>query len=184
MYTEQIIELLRESIISVRSAVVFLLPIIGLALILKKADEPWYAALIPFWSEYILLKRLNKKKWFVPYVIAKIMQSVLALIAMYLFVFVFIGGIVVLFSGITDEWLRWFGYACIFGFLYLITSIVCLAEKIVRNIALSKQMQLPSGFALGLTVLPPIFLLLVGVSDKYQWNHSEDDTDYYQLTLF
>ena len=122
--------------------------------IFKKAGEKGWKSLIPIYSTYIFFKIVGMKKWF---------WILLGL--------AFLTGIVSSLTGFDSDDLQNNTYtgANLFGaVVYCATVIFATVIAIWHYVRLSKAFGHGIGFALGLILLPPVFLMILGFgSSKY-----------------
>ena len=143
------------------------LMIVALWRIYEKAGEHGWAALIPFYKDYVLYKVSGKKNMFWAYLVC----SVLAWIAGIAF-FVII--IVLAFSAMTpyqnnlsDDEYAMYGLAILATlFVLLVCGIVVLVLRILQCVGLAKCFGMSGGYAVGLIFLPHIFYSIFAFSSK------------------
>ena len=141
---------------------IILLPIIGSALIFKKANISWWTAIIPFYNEYKMLELVGKKKWFIGYIFSIVGSYVgimLGTISAFLAFFA-------LFADKADMFVPTMFLGFMIGGM---CSILLFVENCVKCVALTKKMHMPGGMAVGLILLPQIFYLIAGINRNYQF---------------
>ena len=152
---------------NVISLAISILTIIALWKIYAKANEPGWAALIPYYNQYVLYKISGKKKLFWAYLgisIAVIILYIVLIVAL----FGFIG------IGLTPHYNNdeFAGYAvafvlCLIGIFAC--AIAALILKIFQCIGLVKNFGLSGGYAVGLIFIPIVFYCIIAFSNKIQY---------------
>lgn len=144
-----------------------ILTIIALWKIYAKANEPGWAALIPYYNQYVLYKISGKKKLFWAYLGISI-----AVIILYIVLFVALFGFIG--TGLTPHYNNdeFAGYAAAFV-LCLIGIFACaiaaLIIKIFQCIGLVKNFGLSGGYTVGLIFVPVVFYCIIAFSNKIQY---------------
>ena len=135
-----------------------------MALTFKKAGEPWWKAIIPFYAEYTIGKLAKAPtSWFWGYVVS--IASI--------FVVMFIGYIVVIIGAIAAEANGSFGLL-IFGFILIMLSLVAIVPAYIYFGRIlwefSKSFGFDGAFGLGLLFLPYIFWAIMAFGkSEYQF---------------
>ena len=142
-------------VIAITCVIVFyLLQVIAGWKIFEKAGEKGWKALIPIYSTYIFFKIVGMKNYF---------WGLLALS--------FVAGFVATLTGFNTENLNdnsYTGGNLVGALVYLGTGIVAFVIEIIYAIRTSKAFGHGAGYAVGLVLLQPIFLLILGFgSSKY-----------------
>lgn len=112
-------------ILSLAAVALFVLLIIGMVKTFKKAKQPGWAAIVPFYNLYTVIKITGLEFWWF-----------------------------VLFALIPMHWASWLGTLFIWGLL---------------NYKIAQSFGKTLGFAIGLTLLPPIFWLILGCSPSIKY---------------
>lgn len=145
--------------------------IVGMWLTFKKANEPGWAAIIPFYNSYILYKIAGKKKlfwWylgiFIVYFIA-LMVFVAALVV----AVVSMGGINVrgAFSG--SMFAGSIGIVILTVFLIIGAWVTLMVFNVLVSLGLVKSFGQSGAMALGFIFLPIVFWLIFGLSKNIQY---------------
>lgn len=164
--TSDVLRVIISIFTSLPEVIIAAMFVVGYALLFIKASDRWWKALIPYYNEITMLKHVGKKKWIIPYVICKVISqlSIAMLIA---------AGCILFFELFKSSYdvdielmiIILFGsFVACFG-----CSVVCLIERIMRNIGLCNKLGVSAGYVVGLIFLEPIFLLILGGSSKFQW---------------
>ncbi len=140
------------------------LVIIGTWKILEKAGEQGWKSLIPYYNSYTLYKVFWQTKWF--------FLSLIPAVAM---VIGFVGAIIPLIGIISlvnthtsaDE--SMYTVILIICGLIIVASMICsFIFKVAINVKIAKAFGKSEGFAVGLTLLAPVFYMILGCGkDKY-----------------
>lgn len=159
-YSSVILSLL-SSVYGIMLLTIVLLPIIGSALIFKKAGISWWTAIIPFYNEYKMLELVDKKKWFIAYLLSIVGAYISAMIGSVFLVVAF-------FAMFADK-VAMFIPTIILSFTICgVCSIILFIENCLKCIGITKKLNMPSGMAVGMIFLPAIFYMIAGASQKYQ----------------
>ena len=155
------------------SLVMSILLIIGMWKIFEKANVAGWKSIIPFYGPYVEWKILRKPGFFWLQLVGGILAG-LAAGLMLGSIFTAIGLETLLVEETIDEALvtaALTGPLMIFGVLVLFaTSIVMLIVNIVRAKQYKKVFNLSTGMAVGIFFLPEIFLFVIGIDQKYQYD--------------
>lgn len=167
----EITTLLYDIIESILPTILLALSVIGSWLVFEKAGEKGWKAMIPFYSDFILFKIADRKKWFILHLITCIIIAlawVVILLAM-LFGLLYLLTLGTFTNGTIFENVAWFPIIltmCICGLS------ACVCEGIARY-HLCKGLQcafdLPTGIAVGLFFLPDVFLFVVGYNNRFMY---------------
>ena len=117
--------------------IAYILKVIGLWKVFKKSGEEGWKAIIPIYSDYILCKITGVSPWWVL--------------------------IVVLVSGLSGAISSESDLASIVSFL---SSIVSIYFAVLVYVSLARAFGKSTGFAVGLILLNPIFLLILGCGES------------------
>ncbi len=171
----EITTLLYDIIESVLPTLLLALSIIGSWLVFEKAGEKGWKAMIPFYSDFILFKIADRKKWFILHIIMYIIIAlalVVILIAM-LFGLLYFLTLGTFANGTIFENVAWLP-------IILTTCICGLGACVCEGIAryhLCKGLQcafdLPTGIAVGLFFLPDVFLFVVGYNNRFVYTSGD-----------
>lgn len=144
-----------------------ILTIIALWKIYAKANEPGWAALIPFYNQYVLYKISGKKKLFWAY-----LGITIGMVVFYIGFIVALVGFVGI--GLTPHYnsdkFAGFGVAfilCLIG--VFACAIAVFIIKIFQCIGLVKNFGLSGGYTVGLIFVPVVFYCIIAFSNKIQY---------------
>lgn len=149
------------------SVAVSILSIVALWMVYAKANEPGWAALIPFYKDYVLYKISGKKKLFWAFLSVSLVMVVLYFMLI-VCIFVFLG----------DDFLNGYyddaavGSLAIFIisiFAILGCSIALLVFRILQCIGLAKQFGLSGGYAVGLILIPIVFYCIIAFNNEIRY---------------
>ena len=154
------------------SLAAFVLGIVGKCLVFKKAGVQWWRAIIPIYSEWVLLKLINRGKLFVPYIIANVAMYGVGIWLIYEF-FAILGGAIKtnIFStvvGAQDVILENFASILICLLLMLVSAIALFCIRVFSSIGLGNAFKLPSWMVVILVLFPEIAMFVLGIADQYQ----------------
>lgn len=140
---------------------IFVLAVIAMWKMFEKAGEPGWAAIIPFYNNYVLCKIAGKTKlfwWQLGLTVAFVVSMVVVWFA-------------VLYSVITESrnFAGILGIVVILFVLYFAFLIALLVIKGFLCGALARSFGESTGFAVGLFFVPIIFYCIIGFSKKYQY---------------
>lgn len=138
-------------------------------LIFTKAGEDGWKALIPFYSTYTEFKIVGKTKYFLPWLIAAIIN----LVTVFILIFYLIGNAIssmlimdafdhVLLANMTITIL-------VLSLIIGISLIVCAVFTIILRIEQTKVFNLSPAFAIGLVLLPVVFLSIIAFNPNIQY---------------
>ncbi len=140
--------------------------VVAMWMVNSKAGQPGWAALIPFYRQYILYKIAGRKNLFWVELIASLtfvgatLSTILASVA---------GLIGSLDAGSNYSLMRYLGASIISAIILFVTMIVLLIARILKCIGLAKNFDQGSGFAAGLIFLHTIFLCMLAFSTDIQF---------------
>ena len=143
---------------------ILVLSIVDLWIIFEKAGEKGWAALIPFYNQYVAFKIGGKEKlfWW------NLGVTCLA-IAGYMFALIF--WVLTFVSGIGS------GATVLVTIVGVIIAICCLIAsvvfKIFMYIGLAEAFNLGGGFTVGLIFIPIVFLSIMAFSKKIQYKNRQ-----------
>ena len=148
-----------------------ILPVVGMWLVFEKAGEAGWKAVVPFYNMYTMLKIGDRKKYWKQYLIGIILTLVpIALLMLY----VVWGLLAFMFALAMID----FGLDALAALtpVILISIPVAIAGSILSLIAsihgysgICKKMGQESTMVVGLVLLGPIFWMMLGVDNQYQW---------------
>lgn len=146
---------------------VAVLAIIAKWKVFEKAGEPGWAAIIPFYKDYILFKLSWGNGWYF------LLTAVPALIAQIAYVSVYMSligqGVISAYGAGFDDYsvlTAMISSLAGFGLLMSLISLGVLAVKIIAGIKLAKAFGQGGGFAAGLILLNLIFLCILAFSKE------------------
>ena len=123
-------------IILVFALVIYVLQVIGMWKVFKKSGEEGWKAIIPIYNQYTMCKITGVNPWWVL--------------------------IVVLASGLTGA----LGESDLASVVSLLSSIISIYFSVLLYVSLARAFGKSDGFAVGLILLNPIFLLILGCGDS------------------
>ena len=123
-------------VILVISLVIYILQVIGLWKVFKKSGEEGWKAIIPIYNQYTLCKITGVNPWWV-------------------LIIVVAGGL----SGALGE-------SDLASVISLLSSIVTIYFSVLLYVSLARAFGKSDGFAVGLILLNPIFILILGLGDS------------------
>ena len=160
---------------------------ICMCMTIRKSGNPWWSAIIPFYSNYILFKMAKKPKLFRIYLPLQIVFYVLYLV----FYFAFLTFYMSLIAGMmfTDPEELWNSFAQTFsgnvGLLIAICAgilLVCLVSvgitvlNMICDIGIARAFGRSAGFGVGLFFIPVIFYAILAFDNatEYQFDVPAD----------
>lgn len=123
-------------IIIVVGLVIYVLQVIGMWKVFKKSGEEGWKAIIPVYNTYTMCKVTGVNPWWVL--------------------------IVVVASGLTSS----LGESDLASVVSLLSSIITIYFSVLLYVSLARAFGKSNGFAVGLILLNPIFLLILGCGDS------------------
>jgi hypothetical protein len=152
---------------NVVSLALWVLMTVALWKIYEKAGEHGWAALIPYYKNYILYKISGKKNLFWGYLVF----SILCVISCIAFVWVFIALIFMALDRThtfySEEDIAGYGVIMLIAMLVLFAcAIAMLVFRILQCIGLAKAFGVSGGYAAGLIFLPHIFYCILAFSSN------------------
>ncbi len=153
------------------STAMAILTIVGTWMVFNKANDNGWAAIIPFYREYVMARIADKKNAFWGYLISTIIAFFgwIAFVVSLVVVFLQLIGTGMSFAGIDVSSYGMIGVMTISLLIAGIASLVQFIVKIILYVGLTKNFGLNGGWVVGLIFLPGVFFLIMGVSDNIRY---------------
>lgn len=176
---EELFVIIWESVGSLLSLAWSVLPIIGMWLVFEKAGTAGWKAIIPFYNMYTMFKLGERKKYFVTYLIGSILYTISAF---FVLIFAIVGFVMLILSPIDEALIAELASLT----PIVIVSLIAIIAGAILNIfslikgysGVCKKMGQGAGMVIGLLLLPPVFWMILGVNDKYQWETTQENQAY------
>ena len=140
------------------------LSVIGMWKMFTKAGENDWGAIIPFYNKYLLFKISDMKNWYWAYLILTLLYGggicvfIVFLIASF---FSTIG------NQASSDWV--IGTTATIGLVLIVLAVLVFVLNIVRSVRLARNFHLSGWWVLGFLLLPGVFYMIVGCSDKIRF---------------
>ncbi len=152
-----------------------ILTIVALWFIFKKANVPAWKSIFPVYNSYILCKISHCVKYFVAELLINIFlvipSAIVVLVSSFGFLF-FVGPSPDL--AITFEQLS--AFFCIALVVLIVSGILSVVVSFLKSKEIAKSFGQSTGFAIGLTFLPVVFLLIMAFSNDIQYIGQIDES--------
>ncbi|MCR4896713.1 MAG: DUF5684 domain-containing protein [Lachnospiraceae bacterium] len=153
------------------STAMAILTIVGTWMVYNKANDNGWAAIIPFYREYVMARIADKKNAFWGYLIAAIIEffAGIAFAVSLTVVLLQLIGSGFSFGGFDEDSYGLFGVMALSLIIMGIAGLVKLIIKIIMYAGLTRNFGLNGGWVVGLIFLPGVFFLIMGVSDNIRY---------------
>ncbi len=150
------------------SLIISILTVVATWMVFEKAGQAGWKAIIPFYDRYTECQIINKKSYFIPWLIAAIINITTCIIFFISMIFSILTYSMV--NSANDFLLNSSIYPLFLGLIILVSLIVCTVYNILIRIEEAKVFSLPTGFAVGLIFLPCIFLCIMAFNPEIKYN--------------
>lgn len=134
------------------------LMIVASWMIFVKANEPGWAAIIPFYNQYVMFKIAGKKKLFWAYLVVTIVLIVLELVMIFsLIIFVIEAATQSRYEDVGASWIVF--VLSLVGMMGC--AIAVFIFRIFQCIGLANAFHLSGGYAVGLIFIPVVFYCII-----------------------
>lgn len=140
--------------------------VIGMWKMFAKAGENDWGAIIPFYNKYLLFKMADMKNWYWAYLAGYCIYSISLIVAFFALLIAAVSSI-----SSRSDYNKYFIAAAIAGVLLAVSCIFTFVLRIIKNIKLSKNFNLSGWWAVGLILIPAIFYMIIGFSDKIRFKN-------------
>jgi hypothetical protein len=149
------------------SLALWVLMIVALWRIYEKAGEHGWAALIPYYKNYILYKISGKKKLFWGYLVFSILCVIACVVFVWMFLLMIFMALDRTYSYYSEENVALCSVLMFISVLVmLVSAIAMLVFRILQCIGLTKAFGISGGYAVGLIFLPHIFYCILAFSSS------------------
>ena len=140
--------------------------VIGMWKMFAKAGENDWGAIIPFYNKYLLFKLADMKNWYWAYLAGYCIYSISLIVAFFALLIAAVSSI-----SSRSDYNKYFIAAAIAGVLLAVSCIFTFVLRIIKNIKLAKNFNLSGWWAVGLILIPAIFYMIIGFSDKIRFKN-------------
>ena len=150
------------------SFALFVLMIVALWRIFVKAGEHGWAALIPYYKDYVLYKVSGKKNLFWGFLICSLLSGGAIIAFIVLFLIISVNVLQTISYNPADEVVMSYGLVVIVaGLVLVVCGILCIVFRAIQCAGLAKCFGVSGGYAVGLFFLPHIFYSILAFGKRY-----------------
>ncbi len=159
-----------SSVGNIISFIMSVLAIIGMWMVFNKASDHGWAAIIPFYRDYVLCRVARRKNLFWPYLICQLVTFISSIIFFISFFTFFLSIIGTAMTFDADSILTGSSFGIVLSFITLaVASIAAFVIRIFIYIGLTKSFGLNGGWVVGLIFLSGVFFMIMGASDNIRY---------------
>lgn len=150
---------------------IFILFVVSKWFLFKKAGEPGWASLIPYYNMYVYYKIAGKAKLFWVMLVSSLLSGAMYFVLIFSCIFGIGFSLASSINGysVSELGTALIVVAVICALIFIACMISMLVVSILANVGLAKSFGQSGGFAVGLIFLPFIFVPIMAFSNSIQY---------------